>query len=187
MHEVFSTINIGPEFRLVSNQMLAEQLSIWAGWNQKWCLYSVFGQRFRRFCWWLYCRWLEQWWIAPTKASIKDDSHRCRENQPSGRLFIRILSYGCAYFVLAKCRTCVEHPFDKKSSPKHREEGIVLLSVAVVKIAGINLWWTRAKTKRPLNQEKKNRQRSRKKKILDGKNALCHPSKMREKRMNESN
>mgnify|MGYP000700684057 CR=1 FL=1 len=182
----------GPEFRLVGNQVLTEQLTFELVENQNEAFdATVFGQRFSEVLTkfdYIVGDWSNE--QLRLRGFYKDD-RPVTDAEKISRLedyLLEYCSYGCAYFVLENAEPR-RASFDKKSSPKQQEEGN-----RSTKRGGRQNRRNRSKNQqREREQEqkqktsqpkKKNRQRSRKKRCTGwARTPLCHPSKVkREKR-----
>ena len=116
----------GPEFRLVGNQVLAEQLTFELVENQNDAFdATVFGQRFSEILTkfdYIVGDWSNE--QLRLRGFYKDD-RPVTDAEKISRLedyLLEYCSYGCAYFVLENTEPR-RASFDKKSSPKRQEEG----------------------------------------------------------------
>lgn len=116
----------GPEFRLVGNQVLAEQLTFELVENQNDAFdATVFGQRFSEILTkfdYIVGDWSNE--QLRLRGFYKEE-RPVTDAEKISRLedyLLEYCSYGCAYFVLENTEPR-RASFDKKSSPKQQEEG----------------------------------------------------------------
>lgn len=153
----------GPEFRLVGNQVLAEQLTFELVENQNDAFdATVFGQRFSEILTkfdYIVGDWSNE--QLRLRGFYKEE-RPVTDAEKISRLedyLLEYCSYGCAYFVLENAEPR-RASFDKNLLQNNKKRATVLLSVGVVKIAEIVLKIShenvnKSKNKRLLNQRKR--------------------------------